>query len=658
MSSTTSTHSDSAFAVWRGLCALALAALTLTLAAPSRAQEAAGHGKPAAKASPEEAREKEGKLHVELEPFLNTEHEAAKLQEPAKIGTELESTPVVIAAGAAALTTAAASPSHAGKPDDPALNSGGLPAPDARARTFLGYASPWTPMALIGLVVLVALLLQRYAPKKRRRIGRTTLLAACYVVAFGFAVLMHQVRAEGWSRRIWNLADIFEVLTIVDLFSIFLFDLVLVALRFEIDDIYRALAVVGIYALAFIGLIHRAGVNLSSIVATSAVVTAVLGLSLQATLANVIGGIALQIDDSINVGDWLQLRDGQQGRVKAIRWRSTILETRNWDTLIVPNSALLGEMIQVLGQKADHPRQHREWIYFHVDYRFPPEDVMRTVDDALQSAPIVRVANDPPPTCLCLELSPQGGSSDGTVTYGVRYWLTDQGIHDSTNSAVRVRVFAALKRAQIPLALPGTAVFVSHDDKEHQERKVARELAQRVSALEAIEMLQCLSNDERIELARRMRLAPFSRGEVITRQGAVAHWLYVLTKGEAEVHVKVLRAGQAPLEKLVTRLRAPEVFGEMGVMTGEPRTATVSAATDVECYRIDREMFHDLVKVRHELAESISAVMARRRVELQAVRDNLGPEERKGRVAAERSRILAGIQTFFGLDGEDDANKK
>jgi CRP-like cAMP-binding protein len=344
--------------------------------------------------------------------------------------------------------------------------------------------------------------------------------------------------------------------------------------------------------------------------------------------------------------------------VKEIRWRSTLLETRNWDTLIVPNSVMLGEQIQILGQKEDHPRQHREWIYFHVDYRYAPEEVMRAVDDALQSAPILRVANDPPASCLCIALSTQE-ETQGTVTYGVRYWLTDQGIHDSTNSAVRVRIFAALKRAQIPLALPGAALFLSNDDKEHQERKEARELATRVSALEAIEMLQCLSPEERLELARKMRLAPFSRGEVITRQGAVAHWLYVLAKGEAEVRIKVARgagpngASQPALEKLVARLTAPDVFGEMGVMTGEPRTATVSAATDVECYRIDRETFHALVKARHELADSISAVLARRRVELQAVRDNLGPEDKQGRVAVERRRILAGIQSFFGLDDEE-----
>lgn len=56
---------------------------------------------------------------------------------------------------------------------------------------------------------------------------------------------------------------------------------------------------------------------------------AVIGLSLQSTLGNVIGGLALQIDDSINEGDWIELENKQQGQVKQVRWRHTVIETRD-----------------------------------------------------------------------------------------------------------------------------------------------------------------------------------------------------------------------------------------------------------------------------------------------------------------------------------------
>jgi len=521
-----------------------------------------------------------------------------------------------------------------------------FPAPTVRARQWFGYASPSTVLILLGMLVALAAFVGRFAPKKRRRIRRATILVMLYVTTFGVAALLHVIHAEGWSRRVWFLADLFEVLVVIDFVAILLFDLVLLALRIEIANIVHDLALGAAYILAFIGMLHRSGVQLSGIIATSAVVTVVLGLSLQATLGNVLGGIALQLDDSIHLGDWLQLPNGQQGKVKAIRWRHTVVETRNWDTVIVPNASLLNENIVILGAREDQPTQHRMWVYFNVDFRYSPDEVIRVVEDAMHSTPIANVAAFPPPQGVCFDFSRQGGES--YANYALRYWLTDLAQDDPTSSAVRVRIYVALKRAGIPLAVPGTAVFVSHDDPEHRERKSEREMAHKMAALEHVEMLASLSTEERLEMANSMRLAPFGRGEVITRQNAAAHWLYVLTKGEVEVRIR----SENGVEKIVTRLHAPNVFGEMGVVTGEPRSASVIAATEVECYRLDKEAFQRVLKVRPQIMESVSGVMARRRVELATVREGLNADQRKERVKEERNRILASLQTFFGLDAD------
>ena len=566
-----------------------------------------------------------------------TRSQAARQQQEQQQQSNAATAAAAAGAGAVLVSEQLASPSQ-----DPFV----FPAPSPRARQWLGYASPSTVLILGGALIVLAAFVGRFAPKKRRRIRRATILVMLYVTTFAVAAVLHWVDAEGWSRRVWFLADLFEVLVVIDLVAILLFDLLLLVLRIEIANIVHDLALGAAYIIAFIGMLHRSGVQLSGIIATSAVVTVVLGLSLQATLGNVLGGIALQLDDSIHVGDWLQLPSGQQGKVKAIRWRHTVVETRNWDTVIVPNSLLLNDNILILGEREDQPTQHRMWVYFNVDFRYSPEEVINVVEDALQSTPIPNVAAFPPPSCICFDFARQGGES--FAHYAVRYWLTDLAQDDPTSSAVRVRVYVALRRANIPLALPGTAVFVSHDDPEHRERKQSREIAQRVAALEQVEMLSSLSSEERVELASFMRLAPFGRGEVITRQNAIAHWLYVLTKGEVEVRVR----GGNGAEKTVARLSAPNVFGEMGVMTGEPRTASVIAATEVECYRLDKEAFQRVLKERPQIAESLSSVMARRRGELAAVREGLDADQKKARVREEKNRILESLQTFFGMDDE------
>jgi CRP-like cAMP-binding protein len=131
----------------------------------------------------------------------------------------------------------------------------------------------------------------------------------------------------------------------------------------------------------------------------------------------------------------------------------------------------------------------------------------------------------------------------------------------------------------------------------------------------------------------------------MTRQGAVAHWLYIITKGEGEVSVAV----EGDLSRKVATLRVGDFFGEMGLMTGEPRLATVTALSDTECYRLDKKGFEEILKGRPEIAEDISHVLARRRVELEAVREGLNEEAKLRRMSHAQGDILRRIRDFFTL---------
>jgi CRP-like cAMP-binding protein len=131
---------------------------------------------------------------------------------------------------------------------------------------------------------------------------------------------------------------------------------------------------------------------------------------------------------------------------------------------------------------------------------------------------------------------------------------------------------------------------------------------------------------------------------VITRQGAKANWLYVLSKGQVEV-----RVASGEDDRRVAVLQAPSFFGEMALMTGQPREATVIALTEVECLRIDKAGFQTILQKRPAIAERISEILATRRVELDAAREGLDPEAHSRRISHENIRILSGIKQFFGL---------
>lgn len=501
---------------------------------------------------------------------------------------------------------------------------------------------PWLPVALGVALVLLGFALRRAAPARRRTLARAAILFAAYLVAVAFSGIFALMDRPWLERTAAFGSGAIELLIFINLAAIVLFDLLLPVLRLGMADIVSDLSIGAAYLLALLWILHRAGVDPTSLVATSAVVTAVLGLSLQATLSNIVGGLAVQLDDSIHVGDWIELESKLQGRVRQVRWRHTVVETRDWDTVIVPNATLLAQSFKILGKREGVPLQRRMWVYFNVDFRHAPGEVIDVVQKALRSTPMKDVAAEPPPECICLDFAKDGRDSFGH--YAVRYWLTDLLHDDPTSSMVRARLYAALKRAGIPLAVPGAAIFLSQDDPEHTRRKREREESARMHALDSVDLFDAMNTAEKKSLVPRMRHVPFSRGEFITRQGAEAHWLYILTAGETEVRVL-----GAEGDKAVARISAPSFFGEMGLMTGAPRSATVVALTDVDCYRIDKEDFHTVLAQRPEIASEISTVLAQRKIDLLAAREHLDMIARRRQIASEHDSILAAIQSFFGL---------
>jgi small-conductance mechanosensitive channel/CRP-like cAMP-binding protein len=513
------------------------------------------------------------------------------------------------------------------------------PAPPEHARQFSSVASA---LVIIPAVVAAAFFINRFAPKKRRHIRDTALAAVLYLVTFSASWLLDAFGLPSAAIFARDLTYLFGLITVINLSVMLVFDLGLSALGVSAAPFLASLMVVIGDVGAVLVTLRHLGVDFTGLIATSALLSGILAFSLQGTLANVVGGLALQIDDSIRVGDWVQLESGKQGKVREIRWRFTIIETRDWDTMIVPNATLLASSITVLGKREGQPLQHRMWVYFNVDFRFSPADVVEAVNKGLQAAPIEGVAQEPKPHAICYDFARDG--RDSFAYYAVRYWLTDLARDDPTSSRVRERIFTALKRAAIPLAMPAAHVWVEQDAENRTRRQRAEE-ERRQAALDGVEFLRSLHDEERTYVAGRLKYALFAPGETITKQGAVAHWLYVIVSGVAEVRVNI-----EGTDKAVAKIQAPGFVGEMGLMTGEPRTATVVALTEVECYRLDKEAFNKIIVSRPEIAREISGVLATRKVELLAVREDLDADAKRRALEAEHRRLVETIQRFFGLD--------
>ncbi len=427
-------------------------------------------------------------------------------------------------------------------------------------------------------------------------------------------------------------------IAVIRLCGLLSFRLVLPLTRLNPPRITEDIFVIIAYLAWGLVRLRYAGLDLGSIVATSAMITAVVAFAMQDTLGNILGGLALQLDNSIEIGDWIKV-DDVVGRVVDIRWRSTLVETRNWETVVFPNSQLMKNKFLVLGRRSGQPVQLRRWVWFNVSLNSTPRQVIRAVEETILLADIGNVAKQPAPSCVLMEID------RGVARYALRYWLADIAVDDPTDAAVRWHVFTSLERAGIPLAVEMQNVHYIKENEKYEGAVHQRESQQRIKTLKRVELFAQMSDEELHSLAERLKYAQFAKGNIISKQGAVAHWLYIIINGEAEVYLETPNGER----RSVNVLSQGNFFGEMGMMTGEPRSASVIANTDVECYRLDKEAFAVIMQARPGLAEEITHILVERRVQMDSVLYHIDGQSRQQETSSQQNELLVNVKRFFGL---------
>ncbi|MCX5795825.1 MAG: mechanosensitive ion channel family protein [Elusimicrobia bacterium] len=505
-------------------------------------------------------------------------------------------------------------------------------------------AAVFTPtlLWLYPFILAAILLIYAAAPPARRRLAAAALLALASAAGLLAAAVLRRVGFApdaGFYRITHGLSALLLALAAINTAAATAFDIILPALRLPLPALLSDLVLAIVYVGAALTVAGHEGANLTGILATSAMVTAVVAFSLQDTLGNVIGGMVLHLESSFAPGDCI--RAGKdEGMVREIRWRQTTLDTGSGDIIVIPNSTLMKGTVTVLGRAGGPPLRSLMKIPFNVYYDRPPNEVIAAVEAALRADPPPGVAADPAPGCVLLDFA------ESHAVYAARYWLTAIDRPEATASEVRVRIYYALARAGIKLSIPSRSIVVTQKDADVQESRGRFELERRIEALRGVDLFRSLNDEEIRTLAGRLNAAPFARGEALTRQGAPDDWLYIVYDGEADIR---LHASGGQAFQSVARLKAGAFLGEMSLMTGEPRSATVVAVTDMGCYRLDRQDFKDILLHRPQIAEAISSVLAQRKLELESAREGLDEEAGRQRLQSAQGDLLSRIRSLFAL---------
>ena len=485
----------------------------------------------------------------------------------------------------------------------------------------------------VTLGVLIGLLfLRRLLPPDRRKAGRVTLILLTVSLLIRLSIGGLAMSSPDAANIAGLLALLLMSFGIAGVVAIGAFDILLARVHVHVPSLVRDILQGVVFAVIIIFVLRAAGVNPFGLITTSAVLTAIIGLALQSTISNLFAGLSLQVDRSIAVGDWIST-GSRVGRIDEIKWRSTLLRTRDGDRLIVPNSNLLQSEVLNFSRPTS---EHRVALKIGFGYQHPPNDVKAMLLESVRGVP--GVLAEPAPDAFPIDFA------DSAVVYALRYWINDIQRESPIEGEVRTRIWYGAQRASIEIPFPIRTVFMNQVASDAAEQTAVRAMKERATALAKVMLFAPLEPSDLDLLAQAVRTVRFAKGEIIIRQGDPGDSLYLIQEGDVSVQLAVDGA-----EREVATLGAGKFFGEMSLMTGEPRKATCAAKNDVLCYVMDRHAFQHVLHVKPQIAEQVSMVLGKRQGELEGERENLSAEARARRAAENSSKLLSRIRDFFNL---------
>lgn len=365
----------------------------------------------------------------------------------------------------------------------------------------------------------------------------------------------------------------------------------------------------------------------------SAVISAVLGFALQDVLKNVFAGMALQTELPFDIGDWLEV-DGEPRQVIGMTWRSTHLRNNLGVDFREPNANLVSARVKNLGSGVE---PFALPLRVQVAYGAPPRLVKDSLEKAVRSAPGVVEA----PASQAFVV----GFADSGVEYEVRAWTRDVHAISRLRDHALSRIWYQLHRDGWKIPYPVRSVEIEPAAKIAAD-KAAWRTRRAEEMLARIDLFSALSEETRRRMAAGARLHYYDAGERLVAEGETGDSLFILARGAVMISKSGRDIGTTSVSLAV--LREGEFFGEMSLLTGAPRSATVTAEGPCEAFVLDRRAMAPILEADPQIAEVLSKRLAERLAATAARFEDREGELRRGR-EADQNTLLRRIRSFFGL---------
>ncbi len=373
-----------------------------------------------------------------------------------------------------------------------------------------------------------------------------------------------------------------------------------------------------------------------------------VGFGTQNIVNNFISGWILLAEQKVSIGDLIEI-DGRVGHVRAIGARSTHVRRPDGIEMLIPNSLML-ERTVINWTLTD--TNIRTTVRIGVQYGSPVDTVIELMKTTVVEHE--RVLPKPEPIIIFEDFG------DNALIFDVYFWVRtrEEMALRLVRSDVRQMLDRLFKSADITIAFPQRDLhwyqhdpievrMLQPDAKPKATDSEARSAESVLELLQELELFKSLDPEEVRSLVPHAKRLTFAPGEQIVRQGEEGSSLFVVDQGLLRVS---LDDGTRPMK--VAQLLPRQFFGEMSLLTGEARSATVSAVTRSVVYEISHELISPILNTRPEIAKHLSFTLAHRKAEMQKKAEQASEKQASQRSLADDIRFK--ISEFFGLTDDSD----